>query len=717
MYPPGSSSSSGYAPPPPAANGTHYDHSVFATPRPRARAPVSAADTPMTVDTPRPTLVSASTIQLLEQAMRDRHHDHDGDYDDDDDDSASQSLSPFRSTFGSYGAASPSAADSPLPMRASASRRSNLSTMSRWSAGSSVRGDGVVPSAVAKCTFSCASISSVSLALMQTILDQSEIAELQEKLRAKESEVLSLRNEHALEVDSLRSTVTQLQKDFATTTARCSTLDEQRKFLFHKKTKLERDVQDLRTELEQAKSREVSTTTRLETQLEELQAKCQHLEREAKRATHAEAQHMQLIQSTVEVQDKEITQVQGRNEALARENRALLQKLSAVEAKYETLHAEHVKTKKEALLYGGVSAQRNEVLRNVQYMTELEAKNTALTAEVARLRDLQRATHLLEEEKLALSQKLKGMDELRHRVVVLEAERDELQTRLGAWATVPKSPTDVLAELKGVKMQLARKTEELEVAKENVQAAMSQRDQVNAMLAKAKAQTKEADDKYWAEHTNHLTYKRMAADYERNANELRTQLQEMADEAVRSSGTRGNTAAAAAARVAQLESETARLQLELTAATAVASTPSAKKRKLETDPAAAAVAGPDQSATPVVVTYDHPIVTNLLTTVTDLFGYTFPALSDTQAVVQSQTAAVPDGQFVFARAPDGHARLERIQSDEYRAVHLKRMHEWAKRKNVTGFLAAVKLAELGGDDLVAAPKSSAPVAGPPAGGS
>ncbi|KNE59226.1 hypothetical protein AMAG_03543 [Allomyces macrogynus ATCC 38327] len=575
-------------------------------------------------------------------------------------------------------------------MRPSASRRSNLSAVSRWSAGSSVRGDGVVPSAVAKY--------------------QSEIAELQEKLRAKEAEVLSLRNEHTLEVDSLQSTVTQLQKDFATTTARCSTLDEQRKFLYHKKAKLEKDMQDLRTELEQAKSREVSTTTRLETQLEELQAKCQHLEREAKRATHAEAQHMQLIQSTVEVQDKEISQVQGRNEALARENRALLQKLSAVEAKYETLHAEHVKTKKEALLYGGVSAQRNEVLRNVQYMSELEAKNTALTAEVARLRDLQRATHLLEEEKLALSQKLKGMDELRHRVVVLEAERDELQTRLGAWATVPKSPTDVLAELEAVRMQLARKTEELEVAKENVQAAMSQRDQVNAMLAKAKAQTKEADDKYWAEHANHLKYKRMAADFERNANELRTQLQEMADEAVRSSGARGNTAAAAAARVAQLESETARLQLELTAATA-AGAPSAKKRKLDTDPTAAA--GPDQSATPVVVTYDHPIVTNLLTTVTDLFGYTFPALSDSQAVVQSQTAAVSDGQFVFTRAPDGHAQLERIRGDEYHAFHQNRMSEWAKRKNLTGFLAAVKLAELGGDDLVA-PSSNAPAAGPPA---
>ncbi|KNE58037.1 hypothetical protein AMAG_04862 [Allomyces macrogynus ATCC 38327] len=550
MYPPGPSSSSGYAPPPPTANGNHYDDSVFATPLPRARAHAPAADTPMTVDTPRPTLVSASTIQLLEQAMRDRPPEHsDGDYDDDYEDedhgaSHQYSPAPFRSTFTSYGAASPSSVDSPVRTRPSASRRSNLSTVSRWSVGSSVRGDGVVPSAVAKY--------------------QSEIAELQEKLRAKEAEVLSLRNEHALEVDSLRSTVTQLQKDFASTTARCSTLDEQRKFLYHKKTKLEKDMQDLRTELEQARSREVSTTTRLETQLEELQAKCQHLEREAKRATHAEAQHMQLIQSTVEVQDKEISQVQGRNESLARENLALLQKLSAVESKYETLHAEHVKTKKEALLYGGVSAQRNEVLRNVQYMTDLEAKNTTLTAEVARLRDLQRATHLLEEEKLALSQKLKGMDELRHRVVVLEAERDELQTRLGAWATVPKSPNDVLAELEGVKMRLARKTEELEVAKENVQAAMSQRDQVNAMLAKAKAQTKEAEDKFWTEHANHLKYKRMAADFERNANELRTQLQEMADEAVRSSGTRGNTAAAALARVAQLESETARLQLELT---------------------------------------------------------------------------------------------------------------------------------------------------------
>ncbi|KAJ3376107.1 coiled-coil domain-containing protein mad1 [Allomyces arbusculus] len=696
MHPPGPSSISGSVPPP-HANSTHSDDPVFATPRPRTRAHAPAADTPMTIDTPRPTLVSASTIQLLEQAMRDRHPEHDDGDNDDEDDGASHPYSPapFRSTFTSYGDLSPSSVDSPVCARPSASRRSNLSTVSRWSAGSSVRGDGVVPSAVAKY--------------------QSEIAELQEKLRAKEAEVLSLRNEHALEVDSLRSTVTQLQKDFATTTARCSTLDEQRKFLFHKKTKLEKDAQDLRAELEQAKSREVSTTTRLETQLEELQAKCQHLEREAKRATHAETQHMQLIQSTIEVQDKEITQVQGRNEALARENRALLQKLSAVEAKYETLHAEHVKTKKEALLYGGVSAQRNEVLRNVQYMTDLETKNTALTAEVARLRDRQRATHLLEEEKLALSQKLKGMDELRHRVVALEAERDELRTRLGAWATVPKSPTDVLAELDSVKMQLARKTEELKVAKENVQTAMSQRDQVNAMLAKAKAQTKEADDKYWAEHANHLKYKRMAADFERNANELRTQLQEMADEAVRSSGTRGNTAAAAAARVAQLESETARLQLELTAATAATDAPLTKKRKLDTDSTASAAAGPDQCATPVVVTYDHPIVTNLLTTVTDLFGYTFPALSDTQAIVQSQTAAVPDGQFVFARAPDGHARLERIQSDEYRAAHQTRMSEWTKRKNLTGFLAAVKLAELGGDNRVAAPNSGAPAAGTPAG--
>jgi len=65
---------------------------------------------------------------------------------------------------------------------------------------------------------------------------------------------------------------------------------------------------------------------------------------------------------------------------------------------------------------------REELHRQAKYLRTLESTNTKLTAEVTTLRERHASVEVLREEKRGLERKLRTLEEMRERVVRLEAE-------------------------------------------------------------------------------------------------------------------------------------------------------------------------------------------------------------------------------------------------------------------------------------------------------
>lgn len=69
-----------------------------------------------------------------------------------------------------------------------------------------------------------------------------------------------------------------------------------------------------------------------------------------------------------------------------------------------------------------MSIVREELLRQATYLRTLESTNTRLTAELLTLRERQTSVEVLKEEKRGLETKVRALEEMRERVVRLEAE-------------------------------------------------------------------------------------------------------------------------------------------------------------------------------------------------------------------------------------------------------------------------------------------------------
>ncbi len=82
---------------------------------------------------------------------------------------------------------------------------------------------------------------------------------------------------------------------------------------------------------------------------------------------------------------------------------------------------------------------REELHRQANYMRQLESANTKMTAELNVLRDKQTSVEVLKEQKRDLERKLRGADELRERVVKLEAELDAARQEREEWCVFSTS--------------------------------------------------------------------------------------------------------------------------------------------------------------------------------------------------------------------------------------------------------------------------------------
>ncbi|KAJ7120938.1 spindle assembly checkpoint component Mad1 [Mycena epipterygia] len=114
---------------------------------------------------------------------------------------------------------------------------------------------------------------------------------------------------------------------------------------------------------------------------------------------------------------------------------------------------------------------REELHRQAAYLRTLESTNTKLTSELTVLRDRHTSIEVLREEKRGLERKLKPLEELRERVVKLEAQveagRQEretwaqnLQSTAASTSTPSKTPVSITQSLSALRLQHAQLLED-----------------------------------------------------------------------------------------------------------------------------------------------------------------------------------------------------------------------------------------------------------------
>ncbi|KAI8976346.1 MAD-domain-containing protein [Trametes punicea] len=110
---------------------------------------------------------------------------------------------------------------------------------------------------------------------------------------------------------------------------------------------------------------------------------------------------------------------------------------------------------------------REELHRQAKYMRQLESANAKMTTELNALRERQTSVEVLKEQKRDLERKLRGAEELREKVVKLEAELDAARKERDDWAsssaepaTPSKTPVSITQSLSNLRLAHARLLEE-----------------------------------------------------------------------------------------------------------------------------------------------------------------------------------------------------------------------------------------------------------------
>lgn len=166
--------------------------------------------------------------------------------------------------------------------------------------------------------------------------------------------------------------------------------------------------------------------------------------------------HQSLSRSTshtIAAQKSQITTFSHQTEVLqseldgykqiTQEREAMIQDL---QAQCEELSAGQETAMRRASDDENMTIVREELHRQASYVRTLESANYKLTAEVNRLRERQTSVEVLREEKRGLEQRVLILEEMRTRVIQLEAEVDAARKEREDWASRPSEDSAGLAQ-------------------------------------------------------------------------------------------------------------------------------------------------------------------------------------------------------------------------------------------------------------------------------
>ncbi|KAH6894876.1 spindle assembly checkpoint component Mad1 [Coprinopsis sp. MPI-PUGE-AT-0042] len=237
----------------------------------------------------------------------------------------------------------------------------------------------------------------------QLLAAQTTTSELETKLREKELLIERLERDRRYFADREKEEREEKERE--------------REVYDQAKRKTDTDIRTLRTSL-----------TALREEFADLQDTHSALSRSTSQTIASQKSQLTTLNHRVELLEHELSQSQQTADERSRI-------LANLQAQYDELVSQqdglmHYEAEQE-----GMGVVREELHRQAEYLRTLEAKNVKLTSELSYLRERNQSIEVLMEEKRGLETKLVGLDELKEKVIRLEAEVEAGRLEREAWAS------------------------------------------------------------------------------------------------------------------------------------------------------------------------------------------------------------------------------------------------------------------------------------------
>ncbi|KAH6894831.1 hypothetical protein BKA70DRAFT_793346 [Coprinopsis sp. MPI-PUGE-AT-0042] len=237
----------------------------------------------------------------------------------------------------------------------------------------------------------------------QLLAAQTTTSELETKLREKELLIERLERDRRYFADREKEEREEKERE--------------REVYDQAKRKTDTDIRTLRTSL-----------TALREEFADLQDTHSALSRSTSQTIASQKSQLTTLNHRVELLKHELSQSQQTADERSRI-------LANLQAQYDELVSQQDGLMQFEAEQEGMGVVREELHRQAQCLGTLEAKNVKLTSELSYLRERNQSIEVLREEKRGLETKLVGLDELKEKVVRLEAEVEAGRLEREAWAS------------------------------------------------------------------------------------------------------------------------------------------------------------------------------------------------------------------------------------------------------------------------------------------
>ncbi|KAG0336013.1 coiled-coil domain-containing protein mad1 [Podila humilis] len=314
-----------------------------------------------------------------------------------------------------------------------------------------------------------------------------EIEQSRKKLKDVQFELSTTRTEYELKLITMEQKLNNAEIEREKLASRADELQSQRRFLFEKEKKTSTKYHDLEEQLNEYKRTSDETIRTLDDEIYNLKEILASTTERHRQTESQLSQRVQELENSLSYQEDTLTQIRDNSECQSSLAEDKHRQLSAALEKVAALELENRQLKQREQDSQHSDWAHKELQNQVSYTQQLEAKNRKLIAECNHYKETYRNTEVLKEEKLALQQKLKMLDDLRVKHGMLEVQIGVLQKEKQQWLAFldeddskdfisPYELTKTIAALRRDRAMIVEQKRELDAAVKSRDLFIAQQD-------------------------------------------------------------------------------------------------------------------------------------------------------------------------------------------------------------------------------------------------
>ncbi|KZT00090.1 MAD-domain-containing protein [Laetiporus sulphureus 93-53] len=264
------------------------------------------------------------------------------------------------------------------------------------------------------------------------------------------------------ELAELQTLRAELQKTVKEQQIQIDSLERDRRFLSDREEEEMRENELLKKEREQTKRQHRDRLSQLQGDLQSLQEQYASLKDEHASLARSTSQTIATQKSQIMALTRQVSLLEDQSaefKRLAEERNKAVQEL---QMQFDDLNASHDMSIHEEHEVENWRVYRPELERQLEKMHALEAENATTRSELLRMRDRHASIEVMREQNRDLERKARGAEELRDKVVRLEAELEasrkerEAEIEHAAPSTPSKTPVSITQSLSDLRLAHAR---------------------------------------------------------------------------------------------------------------------------------------------------------------------------------------------------------------------------------------------------------------------